>query len=142
MQELAAAYAQAVPPPKLVSVCGGSINGLDPCDDIQVEGARPTSHDLRSTFDDVHDPLGSPPSHHPISPDLGLQEATKRFNAAYPPGMPQSFQAYYTTIGKKDWQTINTRGSKYKGCDAHYSPLGHQVVADDIAPQLEAIMGW
>ena len=136
MQEVAAAYAQAVPPPKLVSVCGGSINGLDPCDDIQVEGARPTSHDLRPSFDDVHDlrpnfdglldAPGSPPSHPLIPPDLGLQEATKRFNAAYPPGMPQSFQAYYTTIGKKDWQTINTRGSKYKGCDAHYSPLGHQ----------------
>jgi len=28
-------YKSAVVPPKIVNVCGGSLNGLDPCDDIQ-----------------------------------------------------------------------------------------------------------
>ena len=28
-------YKDALPPPKIVHVCGGSLNGLDPCSDIQ-----------------------------------------------------------------------------------------------------------
>ena len=100
MNEVAAAYAGAPTPPKLVHVCGGSINGLDPCDDIQT--------------------------------------ANTRFNDSPPKG----FRGYYTTISKKDWHMINKAGSKYKGCDAHYSPMGHKVLADAIRPQLEAIMGW
>ena len=100
MTEVASAYADAPTPPKLVHVCGGSINGLDPCDDIQT--------------------------------------ANQRFNDDPPKG----FKGYYTTISKKSWQMINKAGSKYKGCDAHYSPLGHKVLADAIRPQLEAIMGW
>ena len=31
MTEVAGSYASAAVPPKLVHVCGGSINGLDPC---------------------------------------------------------------------------------------------------------------
>ena len=100
MTEVASAYADAPTPPKLVHVCGGSINGLDPCDDIQT--------------------------------------ANQRFNDDPPKG----FRGYYTTISQKSWQMINKAGSKYKGCDAHYSALGHKVLADAIRPQLEAIMGW
>ena len=40
-----------------------------------------------------------------------------------------------------DLDNINIKGSMYKGCDEHYSPAGHKVVADDIKPQLEEIMG-
>ena len=32
---VAANYKEASPPPKIVHVCGGSLNGLDPCSDIQ-----------------------------------------------------------------------------------------------------------
>jgi len=101
MTQVAHAYAAAPTPPKIVHVCGGSINGLDPCDDIQA--------------------------------------ANDEFNQKPPvPG----FEGFYTTIGKQDWNMINQFGSKYKGCDAHYSAEGHKVVADDIRPQLEKIMGW
>ena len=34
-EEVAKSYANAPNPPALVHVCGGSINGLDPCEDIQ-----------------------------------------------------------------------------------------------------------
>ena len=100
MNVVATAYQGAAVPPKIVHVCGGSMNGLDPCDDIE--------------------------------------EANNRFNEHPPTG----FQGYYTTIGKKDWEMINTAGSEYKGCQGHYSPKGHKVIADDIQPQLEKIMGW
>ena len=35
LNQVAKNYAQASPPPKIVHVCGGSLNGFDPCDDIQ-----------------------------------------------------------------------------------------------------------
>jgi hypothetical protein len=33
---VAKAYAKASTKPQIISVCGGSLNGLDPCEDIQV----------------------------------------------------------------------------------------------------------
>jgi len=36
MNQVAKNYAAAATPPKIVHVCGGSLNGLDPCDDIHV----------------------------------------------------------------------------------------------------------
>ena len=100
LNEVATAYDGVAVPPPIVSVCGGSINGLEPCDDIRT--------------------------------------AIMRFNSDAPKG----WRAEYTTIGKPDWKKINTPGSIYKGCDSHYSPAGHKVVADDVLPQLKAILGW
>ena len=46
------------------------------------------------------------------------------------------------SITKAHWHEINKRGSGYLGCDSHYSPKGHAVLAADIAPQLAKVMGW
>ena len=49
---------------------------------------------------------------------------------------------FYTTISTAGWNEINKKGSKFKGCDGHYSPAGHKVLADEIRPQLMKVMGW
>lgn len=36
LTQIAKNYKGVPVPPKIVHVCGGSLNGLDPCDDIQV----------------------------------------------------------------------------------------------------------
>ena len=99
-EEVAKSYANAPNPPALVHVCGGSINGLDPCQDIQT--------------------------------------ASDKFNKKAVTRM----RSYYTTITKAHWHEINKIGGGYLGCDSHYGPKGHAVLAADIAPQLRKILGW
>ena len=101
--EVATAYAHAPTPPKLVHVCGGSINGLDPCDDIR--------------------------------------HASDLFNRQPAVGRAK-MRSYYTSITTAHWHEINRIGSSYLGCDLHYGPKGHAMLAADIAPQLRSIMGW
>lgn len=103
LDKVAKNYKDAKPAPKIVHVCGGSLNGFDPCTDIQT--------------------------------------ANKEFNAE-----GGAIQGYYTSITKAHWNTINGPNGKgtsqYNGCDGHYNEKGHAVVAADILPQLEKIMGW
>lgn len=98
---VASSYASAPTPPKLVHVCGGSINGLDPCDDIQ--------------------------------------KASTHFNKHW---RSSATRSYYTSITTAHWHQINRGSGGYSGCDSHYGPRGHGVLAADIAPQLAQIMGW
>lgn len=103
LNQVAKNYKDAKPAPKIIHVCGGSLNGFDPCNDIQT--------------------------------------ANKQFNAE-----GGAIQGYFTSITKDHWNLINgPRGkgeSPYNGCDGHYNEKGHAVVAKDILPQLEKIMGW
>ena len=98
---VATQYAKAPDPPKLVHVCGGSINGLDPCHDIQ--------------------------------------RASDLFNTQWTASTTRS---YYTSITREHWHEINDPANGYLGCDEHYAPNGHAVLASDIEPQLRRIMGW
>ena len=98
---VATRYATAPVPPKLVHVCGGSINGLDPCEDIQT--------------------------------------AIAAFNKEW---RKSATRSHYASITVEHWNEINDPSHEFLGCDSHYGPKGHAVLAQDIAPQLEAIMGW
>ena len=33
-------------------------------------------------------------------------------------------------------------GFQYQGCDSHYNHRGHQIVADELRPQIAGILGW
>lgn len=103
LDKVANNYKDAKPAPKIIHVCGGSLNGFDPCNDIQT--------------------------------------ANKQFNAE-----GGAIQGYYTSITKAHWNTINGPNGKgksmYNGCDGHYNEKGHAVLAKDILPQFEKIMGW
>jgi hypothetical protein len=98
-------YKSATVPPKIIHVCGGSGNGLDPCGDIQ--------------------------------------KANAQFNKMQP---ASGMKGYYTSITKANWKLINGPNgkgtSKYNGCDSHYSSKGHEVLAGDILPQIQKVMGW
>ena len=93
-------YRHAVVKPKLISVCGGSINGLQPCPYIR--------------------------------------EVVEEFNHA---ARSDGFRAFYTTVESDVWHSINNN-TKYNGCNEHYNPRGHGVVASQIAPQVAQIMDW
>ena len=98
---VATRYAHAPTPPKLVHVCGGSINGLDTCEDIR--------------------------------------KASDAFNQQWKASRTRS---YYTSITPEHWHQINDPSGGYLGCDQHYAPKGHAVLASDIEPQLRRIMEW
>merc|ERR1712216_578275 len=94
-------------PPKIIHVCGGSLNGFDPCDDIQ--------------------------------------KANQQFNTEQEQS-GSGMKGFYTSITKEHWNMINGPNGKgksaYNGCDGHYNEKGHAVVAMDILPQIQKIMGW
>jgi len=99
MEVVASQYGKAKVPPKIIHVCGGSMNGFDPCDSIQ--------------------------------------SVSDEFNS----GRSDGFRSYYTSMTKQQWKLINNH-KQYQGCDSHYNDAGHQIVADEIAPQIGQIMGW
>lgn len=100
-------YKNAKTPPKVIHVCGGSLNGFDPCDDIQTANTQ---------FNQEQEQSGS------------------------------GIKGYYTSITKAHWNMINgphgSGRSQYNGCDGHYNEKGHGVLAADILPQVQKIMGW
>jgi hypothetical protein len=109
-------------PPKIVHVCGGSLNGLDPCDDIQTANKQFNMMGLgMKGFYTTIDPSG---------PDASGQEDKKT--------------PHWSEInGCKEGTTKHCNGkSAYNGCDGHYNVKGHGVLARDIIPQFRQIMGW
>lgn len=99
MEVVADIYKAASTPPKIIHVCGGSINGLDPCPAIQIASAQ--------------------------------------FNK----GRTDGFQGYCTSITAESWRKINNN-TRYHGCASHYNKEGHKILAGEILPQIQHILGW
>jgi hypothetical protein len=114
LTQVAKGYAGVPVPPKIVHVCGGSLNGLDPCSDIQKANER-------------FNKLG-----------LGMTG----YYTTIDPGDPKT--PHWSAInGCRPGTTDHCKGmSKYNGCDGHYNSVGHGVLAGDIIPQFKHIMGW
>jgi len=72
-----------------------------------------------------------------FDPCESIQAVSGEFNSDHSDG----WESHYTSITQAHWKEINNHNA-YKGCDDHYSSKGHQVVADDIVPQIRQIMGW
>ena len=100
--------------PKIVHVCGGSLNGLDPCDDIQTANKQFNM--------------------------LGL--GTKGFYTTIDPGNKNT--PHWSEINgcKKGTAKHCSGKTAFNGCDGHYSVKGHGVLAGDVIPQFRQIMGW
>jgi lysophospholipase L1-like esterase len=133
LTQVAKNYKNASPPPKIIHVCGGSLNGFDPCEDIQTANNQ---FNKQATGLQVSEP------------------ATTTLNSLHPHPPHHSTsatQGYYTTITKPTWEKINgckngmnkcSGKSKFNGCDGHYNHDGHAMVAGEIAPQVKKVLGW
>jgi hypothetical protein len=71
-----------------------------------------------------------------------IQKVNKYFNeqGAFGTGL----RGYFTSITQDHWNMINANNgtSAYNGCETHYNEKGHSVLAADIIPQVQQIMGW
>ena len=115
LSQVANNYKGVAVPPKIVHVCGGSLNGLDPCDDIQ-------------TANKQFNMMG-----------LGM----KGFYTTIDPGDPESTPHWSEINGCEEGTTKKCKGkSAFNGCDGHYNVKGHGVLAGDVIPQFRQIMGW
>ena len=59
--------------------------------------------------------------------------------------MGNGFTGHYTAVAEATWRKINkgeVARSTYLGCDEHYNPAGHAVVAAEVGPQIAQAMGW
>merc|ERR1712217_766607 len=74
-----------------------------------------------------------------LDPCKDIETANDQFNAE-----GKAIKGHFTRITKEHWKMINKGDgtSAYNGCDSHYNEKGHKVLADDIIPQVEEIMGW
>lgn len=97
-------------PTRFISVGGGSSNGLTP--------------ELTAGILAAH----------------AKYEAEARENASKTPGAPAPPKAYYTEPGNATWWEINKDPSVYKGCNGHYSPKGHQVLADAVIADIKRFL--
>lgn len=86
----------AAPPPPVINVCGGSINGLLPCPYIQ--------------------------------------QVIEYFN------LNRKVPTSYATVTNSTWNEINQPANN--GCNHHYNPQGHRILADSLLPQVKQILGW
>lgn len=107
-------------PPKLISVCGGSINGLDPCEKIKritKEFNKDRAVDDRAT--------------------------SSQGTASSDADSDDGFRAFYVSISEKHWHKINAwyGHSVFNGCDMHYNARGHAVLVEDILEKVEEILG-
>ena len=67
-----------------------------------------------------------------------IQTAIAAFNKEW---RKSATRSHYASITVEHWNEINDPSHDSFGCDSHYGPKGHAVLAQDIAPQLEAT-GW
>jgi hypothetical protein len=114
LKQIAQNYGTISNPPKIVHVCGGSINGLDPCEDIK-------------TANEKFNELGLPLHGYYTTIDPNTTE-----------------NPHWSMINGCDKGTTKhcNGKTKYNGCDGHYNQMGHSVLAGDILPQFRHIMGW
>jgi hypothetical protein len=66
-----------------------------------------------------------------VCPDT--QKALHIFNSRL--NANSKLKGYYASISLDHWMLIN-KNDTYKGCSGHYNDLGHQILADDIIPQI------
>ena len=112
LNQVAENYEGVTVPPKIIHVCGGSLNGLDPCSDIQ----------------NANDQFNAG-MHHQGKPMVGYYTTI-------------DISHWSEINGCKHGSKNCNGKSRYNGCDGHYNVDGHAVLAADILPQLRQIMSW
>ena len=145
MEQLASNYAYATTPPKVISVCGGSINGLDPCDNIQkaidsFNRLVPTVWVARVRYETHPDLTSAQPTTTTTITTTTTTSTTT--TAEITSDRTDGFEGSYVSIDSDDWSTINKEKNGYLGCDDHYAPNGHAVLEGDIVDGVKTVMGW
>jgi hypothetical protein len=127
LTQIASNYKGALSQPKLIHVCGGSLNGLDPCDDIKAANEQFNKMQYKM---EMAQPAGGVRAGRMIG-----------YYTTIDPGHQKETPHWGEINGCKEGTTKHCNGkSAFNGCDGHYNGKGHGVLAGDIIPQFRKIM--
>jgi len=73
-----------------------------------------------------------------LDPCRNIQRASVKWNT----NTSRAVTSRYVSVSRKTWNLINQNSKKYNGCDSHYSPEGHKMLATEILPRVREALGW